>query len=203
MSAEFDENYLDKTNGKNVGAVLLGAALVNQPANPYMAPLVLADDLLPQKRSFDYMNEVDDLKKQLSDALKELETKNALYEELQKKFADSEAANKSLIAEKEKAESEKHEAEIKAFCDKWTSEGIPPSVIDTVKPFLLNKTNDTIKLSDNSNDDMTSIKFFGDLFGKFPKVLMKQFSSNDVTPVELSDIQKAKERGKAIADSIA
>ena len=45
MSAEFDEHYMDKETGEDVGAVLLGAALVNQPANPYMEPLVLADDI--------------------------------------------------------------------------------------------------------------------------------------------------------------
>ena len=45
MSAEFDESYMDKETNEPVGAVLLGAALVNQPANPYMEPLVLADNI--------------------------------------------------------------------------------------------------------------------------------------------------------------
>ena len=51
MSAEFDEDYQDKETGKPVGAVLLGAALVNQPANPYMEPLKLVDGIEPQPLS--------------------------------------------------------------------------------------------------------------------------------------------------------
>ena len=50
MSAEFDEDYQDKKTGEKVGAVLLGAALVNQPAHPYVAPLVLADAVAPEKK---------------------------------------------------------------------------------------------------------------------------------------------------------
>ena len=50
MSAEYDENYHDKATGENVGAVLLGAALVNQPAHPYVAPLMLADDITPEPK---------------------------------------------------------------------------------------------------------------------------------------------------------
>lgn len=217
MSAEFDENYQDKTTGKDVGAVLLGAALVNQPANPYMAPLVLADDFNPKKRSNkNNMNEIDELKKQLSDATKELEELKAkkaeeqekANKEVQKKLDDeiakSEQMQKELAnlrAEKEKAENDKNEAEVKAFCDKWTSKGVPPVVMDAVRPLLLSKTSRIIKLSDDTKDDVPSMKFFDDLFEKMPKVEMKQQSANG-QHIELSDVEKAKERAKAIADSL-
>ena len=39
MSAEFEDDYLNKETGEKVGPVLLGAALVNQPANPFVQPL--------------------------------------------------------------------------------------------------------------------------------------------------------------------
>ena len=208
MSAEFDEDYHDKKTGNKVGAVLLGAALVNQPAHPYVAPLVLADDIpdetidsqlkndfIPERNYDSYMNELDDLKLQLSDF-------KAQAAEAAKKLADLEAQNKTLIAERELAENEKNNAEVKAFCDKWTGKGIPPAVVDKVKPLLLAAPSRVLKLSDDSHDDVTSLKFFDELFDAIPKVNMTQISSAKPPVVELSDVDKARERAKAIADSI-
>ena len=203
MSAEFDEDYHDKKTGEKVGAVLLGAALVNQPAHPYVAPLVLADNLphldsenenIPE-RNDNTMNELDDLKLQLSDL-------KAQAAESAKKIADLDAQNKALIAEKELAENEKNNAEVKAFCDKWTGKGIPPAVVDKVKPLLLATHSRVLKLSDDAHDDVPSIKFFDELFDAIPKVNMTQISAADAPAVELSDVDKARERAKAIADSI-
>ena len=203
MSAEFDEDYHDKKTGEKVGAVLLGAALVNQPAHPYVAPLVLADNL-PQfdsenenipERNDNTMNELDDLKLQLSDL-------KAQAAESAKKIADLDAQNKALIAEKELAENEKNNAEVKAFCDKWTGKGIPPAVVDKVKPLLLATHSRVLKLSDDAHDDVSSLKFFDELFDAIPKVNMTQISSAETPAVELSDVDMARVRAKAIADSI-
>ena len=211
MSAEFDEDYHDKKTGEKVGAVLLGAALVNQPANPYVAPLVLADDINPiyPERNDYSMNEVDDLKLQLSD---EKAQRSNLSDELKsvqhnleianKKLAELEEQNKALIAERERVENSANEAEVTALCEKWTAQGVPPVMIEKVKPLLLNKNSRIIKLSDDEKDDTPSIKFFGELFELMPKVPMTQISSSDTPKVELSDVQKAKEHAKAIADSI-
>ena len=75
MSAEYDEDYHDKKTGEKVGAVLLGAALVNQPAHPYVAPLMLAEEINPEtqpetkpERNDDNMTELEDLRLQLSEA---------------------------------------------------------------------------------------------------------------------------------------
>ena len=208
MSAEFDEDYHDKKTGEKVGAVLLGAALVNQPAHPYVAPLVLADDIpdetldaqhetdfIPERIDDSMNNELDDLKLQLSDL-------KAQAAESAKKLADLEAQNKALIAEKELAENEKNNAEVKAFCDKWTGKGIPPAVVDKVKPLLLATTSRVLKLSDDAHDDVPSIKFFDELFDAIPKVNMTQISAADAPAVELSDVDMARVRAKAIADSI-
>ena len=75
-------------------------------------------------------------------------------------------------------------------------------MIDKVKPLLLNKNSRIIKLSDDEKDDTPSIKFFGELFDLMPKVPMTQISTSEAPKVELSDVQKAKEHAKAIADSI-
>ena len=204
MSAEFDEDYHDKTTGENVGAVLLGAALVNQPANPYVAPLVLADDINPERNDY-CMNELDDLKLKLSDTqsqLKALREETQDIDALNKRIAELEAENKALRDERARAERARNEAEVKAFCDKWTGKGIPPAALEKVKPILLAEQSRVIHLSDNSEQDVPSLKFFDELFDGLPKIPMTQISSSEKPAVELSDTQKAIERGKAIAEAL-
>ena len=212
MSAEFDEDYHDKKTGEKVGAVLLGAALVNQPAHPYVAPLVLADDVAPeatQERKDDDMTELEDLRLQLSDmkaqkaqADAELKAVREQSECTAKKLADLEAQNKSLIEERERAENARNEAEVKALCDKWISQGVAPVTVEKVRPVLLAKQSRTIKLSDDVKDEIPTQKFFDELFESMPKMPMKQVSSNEAPAVELSDVDRAIERGKAIAASL-
>ena len=211
MSAEFDEDYEDKKTGEKVGAVLLGAALVNQPANPYVTPLVLADNINNFERNDDSMNELEDLRRQLSEAIAQKSQLEATLqterdkaskeaEEAAKKLADIEAQNKALVDERERIENERNEAEVKAFCDNWTAKGIPPAVVEKVKPLLLAKTSRTIKLSDDAKDETPSLKFFGELFEAMPKVSMGQNASSGTQPIQLSDYEKAVALGKAIAD---
>ena len=212
MSAEYDEDYHDKKTGEKVGAVLLGAALVNQPAHPYVAPLKLADDVTPEtktERNDDVMAEVDDLRKQISDL--ELQLKlvkdelNASVKEAEaagKKLADLEAQNKSLLEERERVENARNEAEVKALCDKWISKGIPPVTVEKVRPLLLAKQSRTIKLSDDAKDEIPAQKFFDELFEGMPKMPMTQLGNSEAPNVELSDVEKAIERGKAIAASL-
>ncbi|MBR0167105.1 MAG: hypothetical protein IJQ08_00365 [Synergistaceae bacterium] len=210
MSAEYDDDYYDKATGQRVGPVLLGAALVNQPAHPYVAPLVLADDINPKERNDDSMNELEDLRLQLSDmkaqkaqAEAELEAerqKNSKEaEESAKKIADLEAENKALTEEREKVEEARNEAETKALCDKWTANGIPPKVVDMVRPLLLAKTSRIFRLSDKPEDERPAMKFFDDMFEAMSKVPMGQISHSDKPEVELSEYDKAIKRGQAIA----
>ena len=205
MSAEYDEDYHDKKTGEKVGAVLLGAALVNQPAHPYVAPLKMADDL-DSGRIDDDMADIEDLRKQIADlemrlkiAKDELNARAKAAEETSKKLADLEAQNKSLLEERERAENARNEAEVKAFCDKWIGKGIPPVTLDKVKPLLLAKQSRSIKLSDDDKDDTPTLQFFDELFEGMPKMPMSQLGNSDAPSVELSDVEKAIERGKAIA----
>lgn len=216
MSAEFDEDYHDKATGENVGSVLFGAALVNQPGHPYVAPLTLADDVVPNEivpdetneteRMNDDMNEVEGLRSQINElkaqkaqAEAELKTLRDESEANAKKLSDLETQNKELLADRKRAEKERNEAEVKAFCDKWTSAGIPPATVEKVKPVLLAESSRIIKLSDDSHDDIPSLKFFDELFDALPKVPMTQISTAEAPSVELSDVDKARERAKAIA----
>ena len=256
MSAEFDEAYQDKETGKPVGAVLLGAALVNQPANPYMEPLVLVDEIMPKQSGENSNNDVQNagagapanpidvpnpdrrtdemdkeavelLKKQLSDMeVREKEARDAMnaaieaqkaqearaqeqaaqaeaqIDEAQRKIAELEAANLALCNEKEQAESVQNEAEVKTFCDKWAGRGIPPAMLDKVRPLLMSRSGRIIRLSDDAKDDIPSLKFFDELFEGLPKVPMGQIGSSETPPRELSDIEKAKKRGEAIAATV-
>ena len=205
MSAEFDEDYHDKKTGERVGAVLLGAALVNQPAHPYVAPLVLADDIEGNDND---MTELEDLRLQLSDmkaqkaqaeadlkAEREKNSKEA--EEFTKKLADIEAENKKLLAERDKMETARNEAEVKTYADKWTSQGVPPAIVDMVKPVVLSETSRVIKLSDT--EEKPSLKFFDEMFAAMPKIPLGQKSLSDAPATELSDTEKAIKRGEAIA----
>ena len=206
MSAEFDENYQDKTTGENIGPVLLGAALVNQPANPYMEPLKLADII---EGGNEGMNEVEELRIKLSDTQAQVQElrkttaeRSKEAEETAKKLAELEAENKKLKEERAQAEAAKNEAEVKSFCDKWASKGIPPVMLEKVKPLLLGESSRVIKLSDAPRDEISSLKFFDELFDGLPKIPMGQLSNSEAPTVELSDIERARERARSIASSV-
>lgn len=126
----------------------------------------------------------------------------AQAEEAQKKIAELEAANEALNAEKERAEAARNETEVKSFCDRWTSQGIPPAMVEKVKPFLLSRTGRSIRLSDDAKEDTPTLKFFDELFAGLPRVPMEQIGSGETPPRELSDLEKAKKLGKAIAESV-
>ena len=207
MSAEYDEDYNDKTTGRKVGAVLLGAALVNQPAHPYVAPLVLSDDITPERMDND-MTELEDMRLKLSDMqtqVKELRAETAAKsqdaEAMAKRIAELEAENAALKEERRRAEKSRTESEVKAFCDKWTGKGIPPVVLEKVKPVLLSEQSQVIRLSEDAAEDVPSLKFFDELFEGLPKVPMTQLSSSEKPAVEFSDVERAIARGKAIAES--
>ena len=210
MSAEFEDDYLNKETGEKVGPVLLGAALVNQPANPFVQPLKFADttfNLFPEEKTD--MTEVENLRLDLSDAKTQLKSvqeeadeKAKLLEEQAKKIEQLEAQNKALLEDRKRAEDAKNEAEVKAFADKWTAAGIPPVVIEKVKPVLLGEVSRVLKFSDNAKDDVSTLKFFDELFAGLPKMPMAQIGGTDVPNVELSDIEKEREHAKAIAASL-
>mgnify|MGYP002855418139 CR=1 FL=1 len=200
MSAEFDDDYYDKTTGQKAGAVLLGAALVNQPGHPYVAPLKLVDDIPNEEgRNNKDMTELEELQLKYSDLKVQLQNAQDDAEATAKKLSDLEASNKALIEERERAENARNEAEVKAFCDKWTGKGIPPAVLEKIRPLLTAKQSRVIRLSDDAKDDVPSLKFFDDLLEGLPKMPMKQVSTNDTAQVELSDVEKAIAHGKAIA----
>lgn len=206
MSAEFDDDYMDKTTGERVGPVLLGAALVNQPANPYMSPLVLADDIdnsfeggnvpMDNNEAIELLKtQLADMEKKFGDATctaKELEEKLKVAEDekekKEKELSDAIVANQQLMTEK-------REAEVKAFCDGWSAKGVPPAVLDKVKPILL--ADNVVKLSDTDSEPF--IKVLGDVFEAMPKVTMGLVGDNSAGTKELSEFDTAVKLGEEIA----
>ena len=120
----------------------------------------------------------------------------------QQKIAELEAANKALSDEKAAAETAKAEAEVKAFCDAWAGKGVPPAVLEKVKPALLSEGKPSvIKLSDK--DEPTPLmKVFGDVFEGMSKVPMGQIGSSEAGTVELSDADRARNLGERIAATL-
>ena len=126
----------------------------------------------------------------------------AQIDEAQRKIAELEAANKALNEEKDNADTARNEAEVKTFCDKWAGRGIPPAMLEKVKPLLMSKAGRVIRLSDDAKNDVPSLKFFDELFEGLPKVPMGQIGNGETPRIELSDVKRAKKRGEAIAASV-
>ncbi len=49
---------------------------------------------------------------------------------------------------------------------------------------------------------MPSLKFFSEFFEAMPKIPMTQISTSEAPSVELSDVDMARKRAKAIAESV-
>ena len=222
MSAEFDENYKDKTTGENVGPVLLGAALVNQPADPYVQPLILAEDVVDDPEERGKTNErkenMPDLAELLQQRLADAEAREAAArreydaslkrvreettaakareDKAQKKISDLEAKNRAAEKARASMEQEKRKAEVDAFCGNWSSKGVPPAVLGRLKPILLAEGN-FIKLSETESTSL--VRLFTEVFEAMPKFDMGQKGLADTGDLELSDVEKARAKGAAMA----
>ena len=154
-----------------------------------------AVDLLKQK-----LSEAEERERKAREELEaNLQESKAKEAEAQQKIAELEAEKKVLAEERAKVAHEKLETEVKAFCDEWTGKGVPPAVLEKVKPVLLSEGR-VIKLSDT--EDASLIKVFGEVFEAMAKVPMGQQGRSDAPNVELSDIEKAKKLGEQIAASV-
>ena len=109
--------------------------------------------------------------------VKELEAKIAALESEKKDLADKAEEAKKLadgaVEEATKLKRERHEAEVKAFCDEWTAKGVPPVVVDKIKPVLLADSGGVIKLSDDKETDLKAV--FNDILEGMPKVALRTF----------------------------
>lgn len=166
MSAEYSPDYMDKATGKGAGPALLGVALTNQPAHPGVQPITFSEGAWKQ--------EITEEEKHKMDMEKQLAELTAKMAEMNQKFSDMEKENTGLKmqlsdsqSQLEQVAKEKKVAEVQAFCDKQIAAGIPPAVIEKVKPVLL-ATSDMIKLSDKEEKSLQVL--FSEVFEGMAKV---------------------------------
>ena len=163
MSAEYAPDYTDKGTGEKIGPALLGVALVNQPAHPGVLPIAFSDGEWKQENKGG--SEVDESK------LKELETKLAEMEAERVKLSEERDELRKMAedaaAEAARMKEERRVAEVEAFCEGYVSKGVPPSVVNKIKPVLLSEAS-VIKLADGAETSL--IRVFGEVLDEMPKV---------------------------------
>ena len=200
MSAEFHPDYQDRTTGEKIGATLLGVALVNQPAHPGVVPIALSDTgEWVQEQEEEQVQEPESSKEEDSMTVEELKAQIEALETEKKELADRVEASTKLAdqsaEEAAKLRKQAHEAGVKAFCDGWSQKGIPPVVLDKVRPVLLAEGGGVIKLSD---DQETSVKtLLGEIFEAIPKVNLRTLG--DPQAQNNTEAEKAVKLGDDIA----
>jgi flagellar hook-basal body complex protein FliE len=200
MSVEYTPDYMEKSTGKTVGPALLGVALTNQPAHPGVTPIVFSEgkwaQALPEEKTAEEEAHNMEMEKQLTEALQKVTELTQKVQEQSQKFSDLEKENtglkevlKTSQESLQRMEMEKHEATVNAFCEKQVAAGIPPAVVDKVKPVLM-ATRNTIKLSDKEETNLQVL--FGEVFEGLAKVEMG-FRGKPGTPEDTKAVKMADE----------
>ena len=201
MSAEFHPDYLNKSDGVKVGPCFTGVALVNQPAHPGVRPIALSDGHWVQetgeeeRKRMDMEKRIQELERLMGDMQKE---NTALKGEASdaKKLADQYQAQLAAAAR------DRREVEVKAFCDGWGEKGIPPVVMDRLKPVLLGgNQGEAVCLSDNTGRSVDLMTLLGEVFEALPKVPMgpSGASGSGLT----SGVPKGREAEIQLGDALA
>lgn len=177
MSAEYVPDYMDKGTGKGLGPALLGIALTNQPAHPGVKPIVFseAEGWTQNNKEFEEEEKKKmDMEAKLAEAMAQLTAEKAKVAEFTTKLSEVgkevEGLKTQLTTSQatiEEMNQAKHEAEVQAFCDKQIAAGIPPAIVDKVKPVLM-AAQSTIKLSDKEETNLQVL--FGEVFDGMAKV---------------------------------
>ena len=184
MSAEI-RDYFDKKTGESVGEVLVGAALTNKPANPYVGKIELSEKELEKykKRSDEEMT-IEELQKKLDEERK----KN---EEFEKKLNDFRENNRKLAKEKKEKEIELKEKE-------WIEKGVPPIVVEEAKKILLAEETGEIKLSDGSSKTVFSA--IEGIINSIPKIDMEKYGKDNEKKLSDKELGEVKELEKILEE---
>jgi len=177
MSVEL-EDYLDHKTGESAGEVLVGAALTNRPANPYVPKIELSEKEIEKIQ-------VGGKTKMTAEEIEAMKKENErLKEEAKKKEAEA----IKLSEENKKLADEKKKSDVEAKVKKWQDEGVPPAVAEKAKAILLGEADTTgkIKLSDGSSKDIVGL--IDDLVAAVPKVDTKVYGKDK--KIALSDADK-------------
>lgn len=165
MSVEL-EPYIDKVNGGEPQETLMGAALTNRPANPFVQKIKLSEDsefeIITQTKEEQYREKIEEETPMTAEEKKEFEEIKAEKERLEKENAIVKA-EKIQLSEKSKAEKLEKQKEI------WLAEGIAPATIAVAEKFMKGQLKDgIIHLSEGKEVDL--VDAFVEVFKGFEKI---------------------------------
>jgi hypothetical protein len=195
MSAEFVNDYADKATGKSVGAVLIGAALTNQPGHPGVVPFRLSDvrDPNPEGGEGVLTNE-------------EIQAMQARVAELEGRVTSLSDENKGLATKLSESEEqlkrtaqEKRKVTVQAFSDKWKGQGVPPALVDKLAPMLEQNAEPVVCLSEGGNEKRLDLmEVLETVLSDFPKVKLGLGGDPEAKPP--TAVEEQVNHGKRIAE---
>lgn len=207
-SAEYDDNFINKETGLNVGSVLSAIGLTNEPFLTRLPEnIVLAED--SEEFYMDYkesegIKPMDEFLKKLSDMLNtfveklkgtqpgELKKPDEGNEDVEKllselatvkiELADIKQSNTELTKSNQGIQKANDEKAVELKLSELKTKGIPPVLCDKAKVILLSFTPaETIKLSDGAEKKLSDLVY--DLLESLPedtRVNYKQLGSHQV-----------------------
>jgi hypothetical protein len=216
-SPEYQENYRDKETGSFKGAVLEALALTNEPFLTRLPEArVLADP--PDTFYLDF-EEVGSMEKEILEQVKQTnsllssftaklsewfgrkegkdrETEDGIPgkgSEEDNKLAEYEARMKALEEENRQIKRAQREAEIDRKLAEYTAKGIPPAILQQVRPILLADTGtEVIKLADGKSlTQSDQIYAMLDAFPEESRVKLRQVGTQ-VEPPEPDSLEAVK-----------
>jgi len=205
-SAEYDDNYFDKENGKNIGTVLSAIALTNEPFLTKLPEnIVLAensDEFYMDYKESEGMKPMDEFLKKLSEMLNtfvekikgteepgkqqkdnsDTEKLLAELESVKTQLADIKESNEELKKSNQGIVKASDEKDVEMKLSELKTKGIPPVLCEKAKVILLSYTpTETIKLSDGAEKKLSDLVY--DLLESLPedaRVNYKQLGSHMV-----------------------
>lgn len=161
MSVEL-EPYIDKVNGGEPQETLMGAALTNRPANPFVQKIKLSET-----SEFEIITQTKEEQQKEKENKTEEETPmtEAEKQEMERLKAQNAKLEKDKIqlSEKNKADKLEKQKEI------WLAEGIAPATIATAEKFMKGQLKDgVIHLSEGKEVDL--VDAFVEVFKGFEKI---------------------------------
>ncbi len=187
MSVEL-EPYIDKINGGEPQETLMGAALTNRPANPFVQKIKLSEtsefEIITQTKEEQEKEKNEEETPMTAEEKKEFEVIKAEKERLEKENARV-MADQIKLSEKSKSEKLEKQKEI------WLAEGIAPSTIAIAEKFMKGQVKEgAIHLSEGNSVDL--VDAFAEVFKGFEKIELSEIGKgkNSKEEKDLADIAK-------------
>ncbi len=165
MSVEL-EPYIDKVNGGEPQETLMGAALTNRPANPFVQKITLSEtsefEIITQTKEEQQKEKNEEETPMTVEEKREFEEMKAEKERLEKE-------NARVKADQVKLSESNRLTKIEAQKAVWLAEGIAPATIATAEKFLKGQVKDgVIHLSEGKEVDL--VDAFAEVFKGFEKI---------------------------------